>query len=102
MKTINTQNLKGVTDYYGTDQIIRSRITNTLKEMFENYGYAPLDTPILYNYDILAYKYEEGAEILKEMYTLSDQGNRNLGLRYDLTIPFCRFIADKKWKGFTD
>lgn len=96
MKTINTQNLKGVTDYYGNEQLIRNKIMNILESMFQNYGYSPLDTPLLYNYDILAYKYQEGAEILKEMYTLSDQGNRQLGLRYDLTIPFCRFIADKK------
>lgn len=96
MRTINTQNLKGVSDYFGNEQIIRNRIMNTLKSIFESYGYSPLDTPMLYNYDILTYKYREDAEILKEMYTLSDQGNRSLGLRYDLTIPFCRFIADKK------
>ena len=70
MKTINTQNLKGVTDYYGKEQLIRNKIIDTLKETFENYGYSPLDSSVLYNYDILAYKYEEGAEILNEIYTL--------------------------------
>lgn len=96
MKTINTQNLKGVTDYYGKEQLIRNKIINTLKETFENYGYSPLDSSILYNYDILAYKYQEGAEILNEIYTLTDQGNRQLGLRYDLTIPFCKVISNEK------
>jgi len=96
MKEVNTQNLKGVTDYYGKEQIVRNKIINTLKETFENYGYLPQDSSILYNYDILAYKYQEGAEILNEIYTLTDQGNRKLGLRYDLTIPFCKIIANEK------
>lgn len=93
---INTQNLKGTTDYYGKEQLIRNKITDTLKETFIKYNYQPLDSTVLYNYDILAYKYKEGAEILNEMYTLTDQGNRQLGLRYDLTIPFCKFIANQK------
>lgn len=96
MKTINTQNLKGVTDYYGKEQLIRNKIINILKNTFENYGYSPLDSSVLYNYDVLAYKYQEGAEILNEMYTLTDQGNRKVGLRYDLTIPFCKIIANEK------
>ncbi len=93
---INTQNLKGTTDYYGKDQLIRNKITDILKETFIKYNYQPLDSTVLYNYDILAYKYKKGAEILSEMYTLTDQGNRRLGLRYDLTIPFCKFIANQK------
>ena len=93
---INTQNLKGTTDYYGKDQLIRNKITDTLKETFIKYNYQPLDSTVLYNYDILVYKYKDGAEILNEMYTLTDQGNRRLGLRYDLTIPFCKFIANQK------
>ena len=96
MKLVNTQNLKGVTDYYGKEQLIRNKIINTLKQTFENYGYMPLDSSVLYNYDILAYKYQDGAEILNEIYTLKDQGNRNLGLRYDLTIPFCKVISNEK------
>ena len=96
MKTINTQNLKGVTDYYGKEQLVRNKIINILKETFENYGYSPLDSSILYNYDVLAYKYQDGAEILNEIYTLTDQGNRQLGLRYDLTIPFCKVISNEK------
>ena len=37
MNKINTQNLKGVTDYYGKEQLIRNKIINTLKQTFENY-----------------------------------------------------------------
>lgn len=96
MKRVDTQNLKGVNDYLGTEQRIRNKITSILKETFEHYGYEPLDSSILYNYDVLAYKYTNEAEILKEIYTLRDQGDRKLALRYDLTIPFCKVIANKK------
>ncbi|MBQ9854392.1 MAG: histidine--tRNA ligase [Bacilli bacterium] len=96
MKKIDTSNLKGVTDYLGEEQKVRNNIINILRNTFENYGFVPLDSSILYNYDILAYKYTEDAEILKEIYTLRDQGDRKLALRYDLTIPFCKVIANKK------
>ena len=96
MKSIDTSNLKGTEDFFGKEQIIRNYIIDTLKNIFNNYVYLPLDTSILNNYDLLAYKYNDGAEILKEIYKLTDQGNRELALRYDLTIPFCKFIANQK------
>ena len=47
-------------------------------------------------YDILSDKYDEVNDILKEIYKLTDQGNRKLGLRYDLTVPFSKLIALNK------
>ena len=45
---------------------------------------------------MLASKYAGGAEILKEVYKLNDQGERDLALRYDLTVPFSKIIAMNK------
>lgn len=90
------QNVKGGYDFLPREQIIRNYINNTLKETFAEYGYLPIETPILCYYDILAGKYDENNDILKEIYKLKDQGNRNLGLRYDLTVPFAKFIALNK------
>jgi histidyl-tRNA synthetase len=45
---------------------------------------------------MLAGKYDESNDILKEIYKLKDQGDRSLGLRYDLTVPFAKFIALNK------
>ncbi|MGD1820086.1 MAG: ATP phosphoribosyltransferase regulatory subunit [Pleomorphochaeta sp.] len=59
-----------------------------MQEVFEKYGYSPVKIPILCYRDLLASKYSEGADILKEIYKLTDQGKRELGLRYDLT--FCK------------
>ena len=89
-------NLKGTSDFFPEEQIIRNRITDTLKGVFELYGFLPLETPILCYYDLLASKYAGGAEILKEVYKFTDQGQRNIGLRYDLTVPFSKVIGMNK------
>lgn len=89
-------NLKGTFDFLPKEQMVRNQIMNTLRTNFEKYGYLPLETPILNYYDLLAYKYDSDAEILSEIYKLKDQGDRNLGLRYDLTVPFCKVIALQK------
>jgi histidyl-tRNA synthetase len=84
---------KGTKDYMPAEQSVREMIRNTLVDTFKLYNFGPLETPILEYYDILASKYAGGAEILKETYSLTDQANRELGLRYDLTVPFSRVIA---------
>ena len=87
------QTPKGTRDFPPEEKILKDRIVNTLKSVFELYGYAPLETPILERYDVLASKYAGGTEILKETFKLKDQGQRELALRYDLTVPFSRFIG---------
>lgn len=84
---------KGTRDIAPERAIARQRVLDTLKTVFELYGFSPLETPVIERYDILASKYAGGAEILKETFKLTDQGNRKLGLRYDLTVPLCRFIG---------
>ena len=95
-RKIELKNVKGTYDYLPEQQKIRNYINDTLKEVFEKYGYQPLETPILCYYDLLAGKYDENNDILNEIYKLTDQGNRNLGLRYDLTVPFAKCIAITK------
>lgn len=87
------RNLKGVTDFDPAVMTLRNHITDVLRRNFELYGYQPLDTAMLNYRDLLTYKYGEQAEIVKEIYCLSDQGSRDLGLRFDLTVPFCKYIA---------
>lgn len=89
----NFENVKGTYDYLPEKQIIREKIKATLQSTFVKYGFAPIETPIICMYDLLASKYAEGADILNEMYKLSDQGKRKLGLRYDLTITFSKLVS---------
>lgn len=86
-------NVKGTSDSLPSSEIVKRRVVSILTDTFEKFGYLPLDTSILCYYDLLASKYSGGSEILKEVYTLNDQGDRELGLRYDLTIPFAKVIS---------
>ncbi|MBR3121251.1 MAG: histidine--tRNA ligase [Oceanobacillus sp.] len=87
------QNVKGTQDYLSNAEVVRRNIRRTLEDVFIQYGCKPLETPILNYTELLASKYGGGAEILEEMYTLTDRGERDLALRYDLTIPFAKVVA---------
>ena len=90
------KNVKGSYDYGINEERVRSYIRNTLTKVFVKYGYQGIETPIINYYDLMALKYSEDAEILNEVYKLSDQGGRKLALRYDLTVPFAKYIAMNK------
>ena len=89
-------NVKGTSCFMPEDMQIRNRIVDTLRKNFEKYGYLPVETPMLDYFDLLSYKYSTDAEILNEIYRLTDQGERDLGLRYDLTVPFCKIVGLNK------
>lgn len=93
MKNLEIKNVKGSYDYCSKEQILRNYISDTLRKTFEKYGYKPLSTSILCYYDLLALKYDDDNDILKEIYKVEDQAKRRLALRYDLTVPFSKFIA---------
>ena len=84
---------KGTWDLKPEEAIVRNKIVSALKEVFELYGYNPLETPAFERFDILSSKYAGGSEILKETFKFRDQGKRDLALRYDLTVPMCRFVG---------
>ena len=84
---------KGTRDIYPEEAILLQEIQTVLRTNFELFGFNPLQTPTLEQFETLSSKYTGGAEILKETFQLTDQGERKLGLRYDLTVPFSRFVA---------
>ena len=86
---------KGMRDINSEDKILRDSITNELKKTFEVYGFNSLETPIVERFDILANKFGAGesSDAMKETFKLKDQGSRDLGLRFDLTVPLARYIA---------
>ncbi|MCM3601137.1 histidine--tRNA ligase [Robertmurraya korlensis] len=93
MKKMDYQNVKGTQDYLPNAEVVRRDIRRTLEDVFIQYGCKPLETPILNYTELMVSKYGGGAEIIEEMYTLSDRGKRDLALRYDLTIPFAKVVA---------
>ncbi|MBW2986923.1 histidine--tRNA ligase [Candidatus Woesearchaeota archaeon] len=87
---------RGTKDVPPEKKILKQEIVDKLKLIFEQFGFSPLETPVIERYSVLASKYAGGSEILKETFSFKDQGNRELGLRYDLTVPFCRFVGMNK------
>jgi histidyl-tRNA synthetase len=87
------QNVKGTADFVGSAELERKQVREWLTELFRIYDFAPMETTVLNEMELLEAKYGGGEEILKEVYRLSDQGGRSLGLRYDLTLPFAKVLA---------
>src|SRR6478672_13458647 len=88
--TLKPQALKGFRDFLPAQMILRQHIMSTLREVFEKHGFAPLDTPALEYLETLAGKYGEDERLL---YRFQDQGGRDVGLRYDLTVPLARVVG---------
>lgn len=90
MKT-NLKTLKGFRDLLPQDAIIKQEVIKILKDIFESFGFQPLETPAIEYTDTLLGKYGKGAD--KLVYTFKDKGNREVALRYDLTVPVCKVMA---------
>lgn len=81
---------KGTKDWADKDMVIREAIFTHLLLLFKRHGGVTIDTPVFELREILAGKYGED---LKLIYNLEDQGGELTLLRYDLTVPFARFVA---------
>ncbi|KAI0425687.1 hypothetical protein F5Y09DRAFT_334773 [Xylaria sp. FL1042] len=81
---------KGTRDWVGADIKIRDRIFRAAEDAFSRHGGVALDTPVFELKSILAGKYGEDSKLI---YELADQGGEDLALRYDLTVPFARWLA---------
>jgi len=88
---IEPRTLKGFRDFLPQQARKRQYVIDTLKEVFESYGFEPLETPALEYEEILMGKY--GDEGDKLMYRFEDNGGRRVALRYDQTVPLARVIA---------
>ncbi|KAK0610032.1 histidyl-tRNA synthetase mitochondrial precursor [Bombardia bombarda] len=81
---------KGTQDWFGADMIIREHLFQTITNVFKRHGGSPLETPVFELKEILAGKYGEDSRLI---YDLQDQGGELCSLRYDLTVPFARWLA---------
>ena len=88
---ITPQTLKGFRDYLPETMIPRRQIINAAAEVYESFGFAPIDTPALEYLEILQGKGSDETD--KQMYKFQDAGGRNVGMRFDLTVPLARFSA---------
>ncbi|KAJ5781742.1 uncharacterized protein N7518_010225 [Penicillium psychrosexuale] len=86
----NLKTPKGTKDWSGSDALLRDRIFTTISNVFKRHGGSALDTPVFELREILAGKYGEDSKLI---YDLKDQGGEICSLRYDLTVPFARWLA---------
>lgn len=81
---------KGTKDWADKDMVLREEIFATLTRLFKRHGGVTIDTPVFELREILTGKYGEDSKLI---YNLEDQGGELTSLRYDLTVPFARFVA---------
>jgi histidyl-tRNA synthetase len=88
---IEPRTLKGFRDHLPAQALAREKILDTARRVYRSYGFAPIDTPALEYLEILTGKGSEETD--KQLYRFTDHGGRDVGMRFDLTVPFARFCA---------
>jgi histidyl-tRNA synthetase len=88
---IEPRTLKGFRDYPPALAIPRERMLERARAVYRSYGFVPIDTPALEYADVLMGK--GGEETDKQLFRFTDNGGRDVALRFDLTVPFARFAA---------
>ena len=82
--------VKGARDFLPFQMAIRDKAFKIITDVFKKHGAVEIDTPVFELKETLMGKYGEDSKLI---YDLNDQGGELLSLRYDLTVPFARFMA---------
>lgn len=91
MSLIQPRTLKGFRDYLPAMMMPREQMMQTARETFRSFGFAPIDTPVLEYLEILSGKGSDETD--RQIYRFQDNGGRDVGMRFDLTVPLARFAA---------
>lgn len=85
---------RGTRDFGPEEMARRKWVLFKIQSAYERYGYSPLETPAFESMEILSAKSSGGEEVVKEIFKFKDKGDRVMGLRFDLTVPLARFVAN--------
>jgi histidyl-tRNA synthetase len=88
---IKPQTLRGFRDFLPDQMMAREQLIDTARAVYRSYGFAPIDTPALEYAEVLLGK--GGEESDKQVFRFTDQGDRDVAMRFDLTVPLARFAA---------
>src|ERR671915_107598 len=87
-----TQPARGMRDFLPSEVRRREYVVGVVREVYERYGFEPLETPAVENIETLMGKYgEEGNQLI---FKILKTGEHDLALRYDLTVPLARVVAE--------
>ena len=99
---MNTGPARGMRDFLPEDVRRRQYVIDVVRRVYERYGFEPLETPALENIETLTGKYgEEGNQLIYKVLKRGEgeaTGQADLALRYDLTVPLARVVADNRGK----
>src|SRR6202795_1389963 len=97
MASTKTQPARGMRDFLPAEVRKREYVIGVIKEVYERYGFEPLETPAVENIETLMGKYgEEGNQLIFKILKRGEHektGEADLALRYDLTVPLARVVA---------
>jgi len=82
---------KGMRDFPPETMLKRNYVVSLIRNVFESYGFEPIETPAVEHWETLSGKYGEDEKLI---YNFTDWGERRVGLRYDLTVPLARFVTN--------
>jgi histidyl-tRNA synthetase len=83
---------RGTRDFLPSEMRVRRFIMETARGVFEEHGFEEMDTPVIELWDVLSAK--GGEEVERQIYKFQDKAERWLGLRFDLTVPLARVVAN--------
>ena len=83
--------LKGFRDSLPQQEIVRQKLMSKVQQIFRSFGFVPIDTPALEYTEVLLGK--GGGETDKQMFRFTDNGGRDVAMRFDLTVPLARYVA---------
>ncbi|MCG3198597.1 MAG: histidine--tRNA ligase [Candidatus Omnitrophica bacterium] len=90
-RLVEPMTLKGFRDYLPEEMIARNRVVETIRRVYEKYGFVPIDTPVLeYLVTLIG---TGGEETNKQLFRLESPESEPIAMRFDLTVPFARLIA---------
>jgi len=102
MPSTKTQPARGMRDFLPEDVRKREYVIGVIKDVYERYGFEPLETPAAENIETLMGKYgEEGNQLIYKILKRGvheGTGEADLALRYDLTVPLARVVAEYRDK----
>ncbi|STP10900.1 histidyl-tRNA synthetase [Helicobacter cinaedi] len=94
MALITPRTLSGFKDRLPKEALAKAHLLNKVSSVFMNFGFVPIETPHLEYAEVLVKQGSE--EIQKELYRFKDHGDRDVALRFDLTVPLARFVSQYK------
>ena len=92
MNKVEPRTLPGFMELYPNEQLVFNNIKKIIEETYQNYGFYPLDTPVIESSDVLLAK--AGGETEKQIYRFT-KGDNDLSLRFDLTVPLAKYVAKR-------